>query len=1188
MQGGGGFRSIVVLFNLFLVSMPVSQKSSKTLDKYSNKYSRESVNAEPKKSNLFFSILKVLFWISFFGGLIAGSALFGWVYWTMKTGPTLEELHSSGFSQSSVILDASGENVLYELIGNEDRIVLDSLDQVSENMQKAMLAAEDAGFYEHKGFSITGIGRAVRDAILSGRAEGGGSTITQQLIKMVVFAEGEEGMKEKIERKVREIGLARELENKYSKDQILLLYLNKVPFGGSIYGVEKASQVFFEKPASELTIAESALLAGLPQAPGRYQRVKTSYINLDPEQINTLGIKNFSDLMSRENEVKDTFVRGIFGKDWEFSNGSVGYIPGRVDYVLAQMLDKNFITNQEYDTARQELNTLTIKESRVNLQAPHFVFYAQEEAEQILKETLGEGSEKELYQRGYKIITTLDFDLNNTVQEIIAKHGEKAEEYNIRNTAGMVMDSKTGAILSMIGSRDYFATEISGHDFDGEVNVITSRRQPGSTFKPLVFAGVFEQKGLSPATVLMDIKTNLSLGKKPYFPRNYAGDFSGPVSIRKALGTSLNIPAVKAGIILGIPELYDFVQKFGISFVEEKERFGPSMALGAPVIKPLEMATAFSVFANQGKKVEAFSVLKIIDGNGKIVYERDIQKIQENASQVISPETAFLITDILSDESGESRPVSWNSYLSLSDRPSAAKTGTSTGKENGVTHPHDVWTVGYTPQRTALVWMGNNKGWEENPKGFLRDDATGLINAGTPWKEIMLASHEGLEIESFSRPEGVKKISVSTLSGKRVPSDFPESFITEDYFSVGALPDKEDTSLQIVRLEEVSQKLPNEYTPESAIKEFVYLEFNSYFPENPLWEDPVKEWLSENGAKLSEELGIPNIIPFLPQSYTDLYSQYTLENAPQISILSPSNMGIVSPPRVNIETSVSAPNGVDHVLLSWNGTIVARKTEKPWVFTIPLEESKVGSLHVLEAEVRDKLGYTSNMSVNVKVGEDTLPPDISFLYPSNNTILTTGELVQIGVEAIDRNSSVKKVNLFLDGNLLETFTSRPYQYSWTVEGVPGNHSLQAIALDEAGNTSEKTLSFSIQKSDISPSINPEPLVSEWIPDSRDSSQTQERVLAVLSPSSGEVISGTVPVSFSVPIRMRVPGVQIKVLYRQVGGGKGEVFSISGDKIPPSGVVNLSWSPENIGEYSLYVSGEGDQRDFSSKTRIEVQ
>ncbi len=1174
---------------------PIIPMRPSVIEKQVEKQRKRDVknNSSKKPSSWgFWRIMKILFWIIFDLCLIAGIVVFGWIIYIVLQAPDLKELNSSSFSQSSVILDNKGERALYKLVGNEDRVVLNSLDDISLYMKNAMLAAEDANFYQHSGISFTGIARAARDSFF-GRSTGG-STITQQLIKMVVFAEGEENLQDKIERKIKEIAMARKLESKYSKDSILLLYLNKAPFRGNIYGIEKAANAFFGKSAKDLSLAESALLAGLPQAPGRYQRVKTSYIKFTEEQMNASKITSYEELIEKQQsgEIAPVFVRGMFGTDYVFADGVHDYIPGRVDFVLFQMFDKGFISETEYNQAQIDIQTLEIKEIKTKIGAPHFVFYAMEEVEKILKNLYGEDAEKYIHQRGLQITTTLDFKLNNEVQRIISEHGEKAEKagYKIRNAAGLVLDSKTGAVLSMIGSRNYFAKEMNDHEFDGEVNVITSRRQPGSTFKALVYAAAFDLKGLAPATVLMDVETDLSIVKsQKYIPRNYDGKFNGPVTIRKALGNSLNIPAVKAGIIVGIPQLIKFTDKIGVNYNEDTGRFGPSMALGAAVVRPLDMGAVFAGFANEGKKVEPFAVLKIVDSNGKVLYERDIEKIKKEAPQVISPETAFLISDILSDETGKGRPKSWNKFLGMPNRPSAAKTGTSTGKVGKVTHPHDVWTIGYTPQRTALVWMGNNKGWKENPKGMLNDKASGLTNAANPWREIMMAAHKDLPVEKFVKPKGVKKISVSALSGKRIPEGFPSSLIVEDYFSVKSLPEKQDTSFKVVRLEESTQLLPNEFTPEKVIKEYTYIEMHSYFPKNEKWEKAVRAWLRANAGKLSANLGISNIIPFVPKEYTDKYSKDTEKNRPKISILSPSNMGIVSPPLVNIEVAVNAPNGVRKIDLLWDGQLVATKASKPWIFTIPLSETKIGSLHVLEAEITDELDYIDNASVNVKVGEDRIPPDLSFIYPLNGSNVERGTLIQVGVDAIDRNSSIKKINFFLDGDLIKTLNSRPYQFSWLANAPKGTYIIKATALDSAGNTATESISITITEEDNA-EISQTPSASENssadekqnIPQERPQS---ERVLAIISPSSGEEISGIIPISFGVPVRMRKSGVSISVMARKIGGKKQSIFSIAGSEIPQSGLVNFSWNPDEKGEYSLYLQVVGKTRDFSSKIRV---
>ncbi len=743
----------------------------------------------------------------------------------------------------------------------------------------------------------------------------------------------------------------------------------------------------------------------------------------------------------------------------------------------------------------------------------------------------------------------------------------------------------------MVGSRDYYAKEINGHKFDGEVNVITSSRQPGSTFKPLVYSAAFELKGLAPATVLMDVETNLSLNKKqPWTPRNYDGTFHGPVSIRQALGKSLNIPAVKAGIIVGIKELIQFTQHLGITYHEDTNRFGPSMALGAPAVTPLNMAQVYATFANNGQKIEPYSIESITSSDGIEIYSRKkyLETTQNTENkQVLSKETAFLITSILSDETGNARPKTWNKFLSLPGRPSAAKTGTSTGVVNNITHPHDVWTIGYTPQRTALVWMGNNNGWKENPKGLLNDKASGLTNAAIPWRDIMIAAHKiddktNLEVEQFPKPEGVKKISVSTITGKIPPKDFPSNLITSDYFNKKFLPSKQDTSFKVVRLEKESKLLPNEFTPENVIKEFTYIEFHSFFPNNPTWEEPVKKWIKENGLKLAEKLDIPNLVPFVPEEYTTLYSKNTKENAPKISILSPSNMGIVSPPLVNVKVDIRAKNKVKSVDLFWDGSLIAKKSSAPWIFTIPLQNAKIGSLHVLEAKITDNLEYTDITSINVKVGEDRTPPEITILYPQSGEKIEKGSLIQVAIDALDKNSSIKKINFFLDGTLVQTKVLRPYQYTWKVDEEVGPHILKVVAVDSSGNTATKSIPFTVIQSEVD--IIKRQIEMEDTSDPH-TSQNIERTLSITSPSSGKEFTTTVPITFSIPTRLRKQNMKIDIIARKKNGKKQSIFSLTGDKVPNNGLISFSWLPYEKGEYTLYIQVKGDSRDFSRKVTI---
>jgi len=1184
--------------NIPFISEAVYQKQQQKSQKYViagtsllDKYSKKKKDKKSKPF-LLWKILKFLFWFIFDICLIGGIALLAWIFYISSQAPNLDKINSSSFEQSSVLYENTGKKMLYQLIGDYRREVLTSIDDISLHMRNAMIAAEDANFYQHSGVSIRGIVRGARDS-LAGKSTGG-STITQQLIKMTVLSDvkkQEKTLKDKIIRKIQEITLAREIEKKYSKDQILLLYLNRSPFRGNIYGIEKASKAFFGKSAKHLTIAESALLAGLPQAPGRYQRNKVSRITLSQTKLDELNINSFSDLITRQQSGEisyRTFVRGMFGTEYIFANGATDYIPGRADYVLGQMFAKNFINQSEYNQAKEELKNLEIKEFKDIIKAPHFTFYAQDELNKILKNLYNyneEEAENFLHQEGLKITTTIDLKLNNEVQRIISENGDKAEDggFNIRNAAGLVLDSKTGAILAMAGSRDYYAKEINSHEFDGEVNIMTSLRQPGSTFKPLAYAAAFELNGLSPATILMDVETNLSLNKKKkYSPRNYDGSFSGPVSIRQALGRSLNIPAVKVGIIVGIKELINFTQKIGLIYHEDTSRFGPAIALGAPTVRPLDMGAVFATFANNGKKVTPYAIESIISADGQILYSHsDVLKQEEEKDlQVLSQATSFLITSILSDETGNARPQSWNNFLSLPGRPSAAKTGTSTGVVNNITHPHDVWTIGYTPQRTALVWMGNNKGWKENPFGLLHDKASGLTNAAIPWRDIMIEAHKDLEVEEFQKPDSVKKISVSTLSGKIPPQDFPAKLIKSDFFNINSLPSKQDNSFQVIKLEKESKLLPNEFTPETVIQEFTYIELHSYFPKNLEWESAVKLWLQNNGLKLAAAYDIPNLIGFVPTEKTTLYSENTKENAPKISILSPSNMGIISPPLVNITVDIRAKNRVKSVNLFWEGKLVASKKEAPWIFTIPLQNAKIGEIYILEAQVTDSLNYTDITSINVKVGEDRLPPEVSISYPQNGERIEKNSLVQISADALDKNSSIKKVQFYLDGALTETKVIRPYQYSWNVDVSIGSHTIKAIAIDSAGNSNETSTSFSV--------VNSETEIVEretFIGGDANSNNNTERVLAITSPKAGDSYTSSIPITFSIPTRMRKSGVNISVMARKKSGKKQNIFSLNGNKIPANGLASFSWNPSEKGEYSLYIQVTGDSKDFSSKVRV---
>ncbi|MCT4592462.1 MAG: penicillin-binding protein, partial [Candidatus Gracilibacteria bacterium] len=587
----------------------------------------------------------------------------------ISSAPELDEIRNFTFAESTVIYDKTGEYKLFSVYGEENRRIV-NIDQISPNFINAILAAEDDEFFAHPGFDLGGIAMAVCHEASSKAGLGnlgglcpqrGGSTLTQQLVKNVLLSS-----EKAYSRKIKEWYLSWKIEQKMKKNEILELYANNVSFG-SMNGIETASQVFFGKHAKDLTIAESAVLAAIPQRPtyfSPYGNHAFTEITVSEDEIQQKGYKTYEDI---ENLPGITIVIGLKGKDIFLADGEKDYFPGRADWILKRMNDLGFIKEVEYKEASEELKSLEFKQARNNIQAPHFVMYTKE----ILEDKFG----KELIEKGgLKVVTTLDYGLQKEAERIIAEKAKSNEErFSATNSSLVSIAPETGHILAMVGSRDFFEEETN----DGKVNVMLQRRLPGSSFKPIVYAAAFD-KGLSPATVLFDTKTDFG---SDWVPKNYDGKFSGPVQIRKALGTSLNIPAVKACIITGSEKVVELANKMGINLLNDAEFYGNAISLGAGEARGIDMTQAFSIFANNGKKVNLTPILKVYDRNGNLLMDNTIPP--EEKEQILNEQTAYLITDILSDS--EARGEGWNMHLQLSDRKNAVKTGTSNKKIKNIT-----------------------------------------------------------------------------------------------------------------------------------------------------------------------------------------------------------------------------------------------------------------------------------------------------------------------------------------------------------------------------------------------------------------------------------------------------------------------------------------------------------------------
>ena len=620
-------------------------------------------------------------------GILSISGLLVWVS-TMKI-PDLSSFEDRRILQSTKIYDHTGEILLYDLHQDVKRTIV-PFEDISRNIKNATIAIEDERFYSHFGIDIKGILRAAFVNIKDGDLLGGqgGSTLTQQVIKNSVLQNDK-----KLTRKIKEAILSVKIERVLNKDQILAIYLNESPYGGTIYGVEEATQSFFGKSAKDVSIAEAAYIAALPQA---------------PTYLSPYG-NHQSDLDQRKNSV------------------------------LRHMLDNNLITKDEYNIAKEEKVTF-LPQAVTGIRAPHFVMYVKD---QLVKQF----GEEALAERGLKVITTLDYDLQQKAEEIVNRRSlANAEKFKATNAGLVAVNPKNGDLLVMVGSRDYFSKDI-----EGNFNITLASRQPGSSIKPFVYATAFS-KGYLPNTILFDVKTQFSpaceanspSSESPcYSPNNYNNKFRGPVSMRNALAGSLNIPAVKTLYLAGIKNTLKLAADMGLTTLNDPERYGLTLVLGGGEVRLLDMTYAYGVFANDGLKAEPRSILKIEDNQGNSIYESQV-----SAKQVIDKNVALMINNVLSDNVARTPLWGANSIVYFSNRDVAVKSGSTNNLR-------DAWVMGFTPNLAVGTWSGNNN---NSPMG---GGLSGLITAPT-WKEFMDYALDKIPDEKFSQPQidltGIKPI----------------------------------------------------------------------------------------------------------------------------------------------------------------------------------------------------------------------------------------------------------------------------------------------------------------------------------------------------------------------------------------------------------------------------------------------
>nr|MBP9719322.1 penicillin-binding protein [Candidatus Levybacteria bacterium] len=727
--------------------------------------------------------------LAFFGLIACIIIGFGIFLWFSRDLPTPGKLSAQNLSQSTKVYDRNG-TVLYDVYdGNINRTYM-ALPNIATTFQQATIAIEDKDFYTNGGFSMTGYLRSVRNFIFARGISGGGSTLTQQLVKNTLLTS-----EQTLPRKIKELILSVQVDQKYSKDQILELYLNIAPYGGTAVGVESASELYFGKKAKNLSLVESAILAGMPQSPSYYSPY------------------------------------GEYPK---------AYIIRATD-VLRRMREDGYITEDEEEKAVKALPKVKFQGQRQAIKAPHFSFYIKK----LLSDRFGEAM---VESGGLQVHTTLDYALQKEAEDIVKEEVEKSKNLKVGNGASVVLNPKNGEILAMVGSKDFFETEsevntekdTTATPFEGQYNVITeARRQPGSSIKPVTYAAALE-KGYTASTLLMDTKTVFhNPGEKDYEPVNYDGKFRGPSQMRFALGNSLNIPAVKMLAQVGVKNMLQMAYNMGISTFaptnENMNRFGLAVTLGGAEVQPLELASSFSAFANGGYKTEPVAILKVTDRNGKVLYEYK----DPSEKRVIPEEVAFIISHMLLDNNARADTFGTNSYLHIAGRSVAVKTGTTDDKR-------DNWTIGWTPSVLVLTWVGNN-----DNSTMSQSLASGVTGAAPIWRRIMVRALAGKPSEEFKKPDNVNAIEIDAYGGGLPVDGRPKR---TEYFIKGTEPTSPSKIYKDIK---VSKSDNNKLASDSEVskgeydtKKFIVFEENDPVSSDGKnrWQEGIDEWIKATFA----------------------------------------------------------------------------------------------------------------------------------------------------------------------------------------------------------------------------------------------------------------------------------------------------------------------------------------------------
>lgn len=971
---------------------------------------------------------------------------FAWIWVTL---PDISDPRSLLATQSSVIVDRNGVE-LYRLYNEQDRTFVEN-DQIPENLKHAIVAIEDQRYYDRGCIDLQAVARAVFHFGQSG----GASTLTRQLARNALNLQQEN----LLSRKLKEFVLGCELEHRYSKDDLLAMYLNWIPFGSNAYGVEQASEAYFSVHAKDLTLAQAAVLASLPQAPSYYnpygKHVHTTANDAVTKQVMQGKITKASQIS--DNDVQIGLLGGTIG-----TGSTVVHVGGRTDQVLQNMQNLGYITETQRLQALSDLETMAFAPSRENIRAPHFVLWIKDQVQKLLPT----GSDQDLLEQGgLRIETTLDWNLQQAAEDSVAFYRDSfAKLYNIHNIALTSIDPKTGEVLAYVGNSNYNDTTQ-----DGKVDMVRSPRQPGSSFKPFVYAAAFE-KGYGPATVIADVPTTFG-GQNP---QNFDGNFWGLLTARKALAGSRNIPAMKAFFLAGGEDnVLGMASRLGAPTPENTRdqmrqtnpdySYGYPLAIGSAETPLLEMTDGYATFADGGVPHAPIALKRITDQNGAVLYEA---KPEQNPQPVIDPRIAYEITSILSDVSARPNDF-WKQILSVPGYQTAAKTGTSnkcleTQANGDCTKrlPDSLWTLGYTPGIVTGVWMGNSNGQP------LFEKAESLSQAAPLWQNYMIKASKILKNvpTTFPEPSGITQLQVSTLSGQ-LPSDCtPINDRAPDIFLNENIPTQPDTACAMLTVDKVTGLLASDACPADAQdKEAFFVPQSVAADRWPGWQQGLTKWAQDQQKKWDADpaahSGSLLPLPLAPTQECDPSLTPGRLEKPTVSIVFPAKNGTATYPAFHPVLQKTVGSGISEIDWSLDGKLVARWGSGSTfddTITLPRSVKKDSSPHTLQVTLIDKYFNKATDSVTFTFADDKDNPTVQWSSPNDGATLRQGASVDLKADASDAGSGIKYVQFYLDDTLLSTRPDAPYELSYTVKETPGSHTLRAKAFDNAGNTAETT------------------------------------------------------------------------------------------------------------------------------------